>query len=154
METTRHFTATIYLVNRGETLLHEHERLDMWLPPGGHVDRDELPHESALREAREETGLGVHLLQSPTGPRSATARPIPQPETILLEDINVHDGNVGHQHIDFIYFGTTDDRDIQPASGEAPPSAWEWIGPDRLADEDRFDADIAALGQSAIEAVD
>ena len=50
METTRHFVATCYVVNDGATLLHEHEKLEMWLPPGGHVDRDELPHETALRE--------------------------------------------------------------------------------------------------------
>jgi 8-oxo-dGTP pyrophosphatase MutT (NUDIX family) len=57
METTRHFTATTYVVNDGATVLHDHKRLDLWLAPGGHIDRDELPHEAALREVREETGL-------------------------------------------------------------------------------------------------
>ena len=59
METTRHFVATCYVVDDGATLLHEHEKLGMWLPPGGHVDRDELPHEAALRETYEETGLAL-----------------------------------------------------------------------------------------------
>ena len=48
METTRHFVATVYVVHKGATLLHEHDRLGMWLPPGGHIDRDELPHEAAV----------------------------------------------------------------------------------------------------------
>ena len=56
METTRHFTATVYLVNDGATALHEHPTLGIRLPPGGHVDRDELPHEAGLREVHEETG--------------------------------------------------------------------------------------------------
>ena len=42
METTRHFTATTYVVEGDAVALHEHERLGKWLPPGGHVDRDEL----------------------------------------------------------------------------------------------------------------
>ncbi len=150
METTRHFVATVYVVNEGETLLHEHERLDMWLPPGGHIDRDELPHRTAIREVKEETGLAVQLLQDAHGPRSPTSRPIPQPATILLEDINVHDDGVGHQHIDFIYFGVTDNRDIEPAPGETSAAAWEWVSKDALQDEDRFEPDVVALGREAI----
>ncbi|WP_164093824.1 NUDIX domain-containing protein, partial [Stenotrophomonas maltophilia] len=57
METTRHTTATIYIVNDGATALHWHRRLGIRIPPGGHVERDELPHEAGLREVREETGL-------------------------------------------------------------------------------------------------
>lgn len=151
METTRHFVATVYVVNDGQTLLHEHERLGMWLPPGGHIDRDELPHESARRETREETGLEIELLQEPAGPHSETARPIPVPATILLEDINVHGDHVGHQHIDLIYFGRTTEREVRPAQGETPASAWEWVDPDQLAADDRFEADVTALGREAIE---
>ena len=29
METTRHFVATVYVVHNGQTLLHDHEKLDM-----------------------------------------------------------------------------------------------------------------------------
>lgn len=152
METTRHFVATVYVVNDGETLVHEHDRLGMWLPPGGHIDRDELPHETAIRETREETGLDIDLLQEPTGPRSDTARPLPEPATILLEDINVHGDQVGHQHIDFIYFAESAERTVQPAPGETPASAWEWVDPAQLAEENRFEADVAALGREAIEA--
>ena len=48
METTRHFTATVYVVNDGAVALHEHERLGIRVPPGGHVDRGELPHEAGF----------------------------------------------------------------------------------------------------------
>ncbi len=62
METTRHFVATVYVVNDGAVALHRHERLGIRIPPGGHVDRDELPHEAGLREVREETGLDPELV--------------------------------------------------------------------------------------------
>lgn len=149
METTRHFVATVYVVNDGATLLHEHEKLGLWLPPGGHIDRDELPHEAATREVREETGLDVDLAQSPDDVSSPTVESLPEPAHLLLEDIDVYDGEVGHQHVDFVYYGRADSRYLDPAEGEQSSEAWEWIGPEELA-KDRFDADVTALGREAI----
>ena len=152
METTRHFVATMYVVNQGATALHHHERLDLWLPPGGHRQREELPHETALRETREETGLSVELLQSPNGPRSETVRPLPQPAHLLLEDITVHGGEVGHQHIDFIFFGRSTSRTIEPTGmDEQPAASWEWFGPRQLREDDRLPEDVSRVGLEAIE---
>lgn len=152
METTRHFVATVYVVVDGATCLHEHERLGMWLPPGGHIDRDELPHEAALREAREETGLDVELLVEREGLESETASPLPQPRHLLLEDINVYDGHVGHQHVDFVYYARADRRAIEPAAGELSGDAWQWVTAGELA-SDRFDPDVTDIGRRAIETV-
>lgn len=154
METTRHFTATVYVVHDAATALHHHDRLGMWLPPGGHLHRDELPHEAAIREAREETGLEVTLTQSASGPRSESARPLPQPETILLEDINVHEDGIGHQHIDFIYYGESQSREIKPIGDEEHPAdEWEWVTIAELEHDGRFDPDVTALGIDAIQTV-
>lgn len=154
METTRHFVATVYVVNDGAVALHEHEKLDMWLPAGGHLDRDELPHEAARRETREELGLEVDFVH-PESARleSETARSIPKPQHFLLEDINVKDGDVGHQHVDFIYYGAAQSRDIDPGPGEAPAEAWVWYTPEELASDDRLPADVREAGQRAIAAV-
>lgn len=154
METTRHFTASIYVVNDGATVLHDHPRLDLWLPPGGHLQRDELPHKAALREAREETGLEVTLVQEPSGRRSESARPLPPPATVLLEDINVSPGGVGHQHVDFIYYGTVADRDVTPQAEEVvSPDRWKWFTAEELGRDDRFDPDVRELGIDAIRTV-
>jgi 8-oxo-dGTP pyrophosphatase MutT (NUDIX family) len=155
METTRHFVATVYVVNDGATALHRHDKLDMWLPPGGHIERDELPHEAAQREVREELGLDVGL-HAPVGDlESDTARSIPQPQQFLLEDINVADGEVGHQHIDFIYYGHAESRDIDPAPGEADAEEWEWYTPEELrANADRLPDDVVEVGQRAVGAVE
>ena len=63
---TRDFTATTFIVRDGATLLLWHRKLQMWLPPGGHIDPHELPHDAAVREVREETGYEVTLLISLT----------------------------------------------------------------------------------------
>jgi 8-oxo-dGTP pyrophosphatase MutT (NUDIX family) len=151
METTRHFVATVYLVNDGATALHEHDRLGIRLPPGGHVDRGELPHEAALREAHEETGLEPTLLVEGRHVESATARSVPRPRHLLLEDINVHDGDVGHQHVDHVYYATVPSRTIDPSPGELGPAAWDWYDPADLRAAD-LDRDVRELGLAAIAA--
>ncbi|RLM46975.1 NUDIX domain-containing protein [Haloarcula sp. Atlit-47R] len=155
METTRHFVATVYVVSDSRVALHEHSKLDMWLPAGGHIDRDELPHEAALRETREELGLDVDLIAPQQDIESETVQSIPQPQHFLLEDINVTaEGEVGHQHIDFIFYGRADSRDITPGPGEQPAEDWEWFSVADLRDRSgELPADVVEVGQRAIESV-
>lgn len=155
METTRHFVATLYVVNDGATALHRHPKLGLRLPPGGHIDRDELPHEAALRETREETGLDPTLVTTGPSYESETARTIPTPQHLLLEDINRHpDGSVGHQHVDHVFFARVESREIAPnGDDEVPPDDWDWY--DRAAlRETGLDEDVAELGIDAIETVE
>ena len=154
METTRHFVATVYVVNDGATALHDHERLGLTLPPGGHVDRDELPHETAKREVREEVGQSVSLVTDHRDVTSETCRAIPRPRHVLLEDINVYDGHVGHQHVDFVFYGSVESRAIDPADGEVSPDAWEWYEPADLRDAAGLPDDVVELGIEAIAAVE
>ena len=154
METTRHFTATVYVVNDGATALHEHDRLGIRIPPGGHVDRDELPHEAGKREVREETGLDPTLLGDAPDLPAPDGVALPSPRYQVCYDINVHgDGSVGHQHIDHLYFATVPSRDIDPADGEAGTEAWAWYTPADLRDSD-LDADTVQIALEAIEAAE
>jgi 8-oxo-dGTP pyrophosphatase MutT (NUDIX family) len=152
METTRHFTATVYIVESGAAALHHHDRLGIRIPPGGHVDRDELPHEAGLREVREETGLDAELLDDTDAVGAPDGRTLPQPRHQMLYDIDVHpDGDVAHQHVDHTYYATVDSRSIDPAGDdEADPSAWAWYDRSDLREAD-LDPDTV---QFALEAID
>lgn len=150
METTRHFTATVYIVNNGATALHSHKRHDLVLPPGGHVDRGELPHEAGLREVREETGLDATLLDETEGLVADTVETLPSPRHHLLYDINSYDdGRVGHQHIDLIYYATVPTRTIAPGDGEERTDAWTWYSLSDLRAND-INEDVVELGSEAI----
>ncbi|ERH04119.1 MAG: ADP-ribose pyrophosphatase [uncultured archaeon A07HR60] len=155
METTRHFTATTYIVHDGATALHHHDRLGIQLPPGGHVDRDELPHETAIRETLEETGLEPTLASPTTAVTGPNSRGIPEPNHLMLHDINTHpDGSVGHQHIDHLYYASVSSRQIDPGPGEAPSDSWDWHTPEELRNAGSLSQDVVALGLEAIKHIE
>lgn len=59
-----HITGSAWLVSPDQQhlLLTHHRKLNMWLQLGGHSDGDPSTDEVAMREAREESGLAVQLL--------------------------------------------------------------------------------------------
>lgn len=153
METTRHFTTKVYIVNNGATALHEHPTLGIRLPPGGHIERDQLPHEAGRREVYEETGLESELYRDVSDIEVPEGRALPQPAHQILYNVNIHsDGEVGHQHIDFIYFAQVFSREIDPAEGEVSATAWEWYTPEELR-ESNLDSDTIQIGIEAIETI-
>lgn len=153
METTRHFTATVYVVNDGAVALHDHPKLGIRVPPGGHIDRDELPHEAGLREVREETGLEPTLLDDTDPLGAPNGQTLPRPREQICYDIDVVDSTPLHQHIDHVYFATVPSREIADRPGEADPAAWDWYTPADL-EESSIDPDTVALSLRAIEAAD
>ena len=120
-QTGRHFTVAVFVVWNGKVLLHHHRKLGMWLPPGGHIEKDELPDEAAVREVLEETGLRVDLVGER---REDVDDPVQlrRPAGVQLEDIGP-----GHQHIDLIYFARpTNSTEI---GAEFAAEKVGWYGP-------------------------
>jgi 8-oxo-dGTP pyrophosphatase MutT (NUDIX family) len=126
-EITRHFTATTFVVHEGKVLLHRHPKQGLWLPPGGHIERDELPHHAAIREIEEETGLRLRLHSEAAADalgREMECPVVPQPAFILVEDINAF-----HQHIDFTYFALLGDEPVEASWSE---QGFAWFSPSDL----------------------
>jgi 8-oxo-dGTP pyrophosphatase MutT (NUDIX family) len=145
-ELTRDFTVVVFVIDRGHVLLHRHLKLGLWLPPGGHIEPNELPDEAALREVREEAGIDVAL----TGGRGLNRdlpdepRQLVRPEGIQLELISP-----GHEHIDLIYFARP------MADGEALPEVlpgMQWVDEDGLGRLDITD-EVAAWSRKALAAL-
>ena len=113
----RHFTATAFVIDsKKRVLLLWHRRLQRWMPPGGHVDPNELPEETARRECKEETGLDVDIagenLEDMFGKNPHEGRMLKKPFALLLENIpeSKKRGEPAHQHMDFVYRATLRDE--------------------------------------------
>lgn len=145
MEITKHFTATTVVVYKNKALLHLHKKLHIWLPVGGHIDRDELPHLAALREIKEESGLADVTLYNPhTLFTSKDVVELIPPVHILLENINPF-----HQHIDFIYFAVSQTDKVQSDDGETDDLVW--LTKEEVAQKDNTPENAKMLCKEALE---
>ena len=109
----KHFTATAYIAAKidGEIkiLLHKHKKLGFWVGIGGHVEKEENPVDTAMREVKEETNLDITCISSTKKPllRETEVSEIPLPIMLLEERIPAYDSEPPHIHIDNIFAATT-----------------------------------------------
>jgi ADP-ribose pyrophosphatase YjhB (NUDIX family) len=118
----KHFTVTGFVVHGDKTLLLWHPLLQMWVPPGGHVEDDEDPAAAVLREIREETGLDTEIVPEEEPLGLSYPQQLPAPHTILLE--RSYEAAPPHQHVDLIYFCRAKER---PAELRRDNSALTWV---------------------------
>jgi len=106
------FTASVYIVRDNKVLLHMHKKLNMWLPPGGHVELDEDPNQAAIREVKEETGLDIQLLGE-SKEYGGTYRPR---DLVPPRIMNRHfiDAAHTHEHVDLAFFARAPEGEPQP----------------------------------------
>lgn len=103
-----HVTASGLVHGPRGTVLHLHKRLGLWIQPGGHIERGEVPWDAALRETEEETGLPVH--HPAGGPR--------------LVHLDAHPAALGHFHLDLRYLLLCEDAEPCPPPGESQQVRW------------------------------
>lgn len=107
-------SALVLDAGTGRFLLHYHKKLDRWLQFGGHADADEDdPAQTALREAREESGLpDLRWLSN-------------APLDIDVHLIPARGEQPAHLHLDFRYgLLTSSPHALQVSADESASFAW------------------------------
>jgi 8-oxo-dGTP pyrophosphatase MutT (NUDIX family) len=95
-EVTREFISTVFVVHEQKVLMTWNRKVNNWVPIGGHIDKNELPCESVIREAKEESNLDIEIISQKT---SSTVN-LPQPLNVHLDHLKDD-----HKHINLAYLG-------------------------------------------------
>jgi len=152
MKSTRDFVATAYVVKDAKTLLILHKKLGLWLPPGGHIEQDELPCDAVIREVEEETGLKIKLFGNSTPvydagkPELKDVEMLAMPNHIQLEHIEP-----GHQHIDLVYIAKVIGGEENHRQEEADDM--KWFSNEDL-DREEISENVRHYGKIAISKVE
>lgn len=111
-----------YLIKDNKVLLVLHNGFHKWVPPGGHVDADELYHEAAEREFLEETGLEVRAISAAPiihpADHNSTPLPLPFYSDVMTEGFKIP--TVGQ----YFYVEQTGDHQLVHQQAELDDAAW------------------------------
>jgi len=109
-----HITGSAWIVNEDVTkvILVKHGSLRKWLQPGGHADGDENTLNTAIREAREETGISDLSLVGGN-----------------WFDVDIHgipkkEAFPAHEHYDVRFLFVADERNVLTISDESTDLRW------------------------------
>lgn len=117
------FTVMAFIVHDGKVLLRKHDKYNLWLGVGGHVELDEDPNQAVLREAREEVGLEIEIVDDRPRPYLAEERIY---DILAPRFMNRHRINDGHEHVDMIYFARSSSGQITQQKDEQS-EACHWL---------------------------
>jgi len=139
---------TIYVVNLDtkEFLLMFHRKLGKWLAPGGHVEGNENTAHTALREAKEELGVDIRILeikgvlgkdgkdfrQVESNPKSGAFCTIEE----FIHPIGAQDP---HIHVDSIYVGTITSEKVAEKRNKEEVTARDWFSLSQIKKLTTFD---------------
>ena len=154
----KHMTVTGFIVKKDSILLHWHEKVKEWLPPGGHIEKNEDPIEALNREILEETGLEVLIIPTNKILKISNLEQITPPYTIMIEDIDDPKDGI-HKHIDLIYFTKIINQSNN--TNINTKQKWFWVSKEELSKKSKiFDIrgkksmppeDVIKLGMKAID---
>ncbi len=92
----REFLSTVYIVKEGRVLLTFNQKVKKFVPLGGHIDENELPCECAIREAKEESGYDIELINGNDLKNNKLLQNLGIDLDIIKQD---------HHHINIAYIG-------------------------------------------------
>ncbi len=127
---TGHVVANALIINGDEVLTIFHNKLQMYIQPGGHVDEsDDSIIEATIREVEEETGIKNPNLDPW---HRKTGLPIFIESHLIPENRNKQEDE--HYHHDFMYIFRVKGKDVSLQLEEV--SDFDWVSIDSVLKDD------------------
>lgn len=141
------FIADVFVVYKDKVLIRKHDKHNMWLAVGGHIELDEDPNQAAIREVKEEVGLDVVLVGVlPDTKVKGSSR-----ELITPRFMNIHEITPTHQHISLVYFAKSD-SDAIVDEGREKSNGCKWFSKEDLEkNEEEMSEQIKFYALTALE---
>lgn len=130
------WTAGAYIVYKNKVLIRKHDKYGIWTHVGGHIELDEDPVSAVIRECKEEVGLDVTIYSTPS---KQPTPPLNMRHLIVPAHMNIHYvdmENSQHQHIDLIYYATSDTDLVIPENNS---DEWVWLTKAEVRDHSEID---------------
>lgn len=128
------FTVDVFVVHVAsrKVLMRYHEKYDLWLVPGGHIELDETPEATCIREVKEEVGLDIKMYpgkkHEDDGPLCLALIP---PEYMDVHPLSSVDG---HRHIAMIYFATSESVETMEPDNYEKSRGLQWMTMEEIMD--------------------
>ncbi len=145
-----------FVVNDGAVLLRLHDKYNVWMSPGGHIDPGEDANEAALREVWEEVGLKVELVGPYGWEKSDTDH---NKDLVPPVFVNRHKITDTHEHSSFVFVARSENRDIKPQSPDDIKAEAEciWVTKVELEElnktDERLGEDVYRYAMTALQLV-
>ena len=138
----KHFAVSGFVLNSEKTklLMVFHKKLNTWVIPGGHLEPNEFPHEGALREIEEETGIQATIASCEKLDFSGNEKEsqLPTPFAMLNEFIPAKGDKPAHIHMDIIFLCIAEEK--LPNRREAEVNEAKWMTWDEVLECETFDS--------------
>jgi 8-oxo-dGTP pyrophosphatase MutT (NUDIX family) len=144
------FTSEVFIVFKDKVLLRKHDKYNLWLGVGGHIELSEDPNQAAIREVKEEVGLDITLYDPNPFPKSIQKF---EKELIPPVFMNRHFISKDHEHVTMIFFGISHTDKLMLSATEVSESC-NWFTHEELMSRD-FDIrpNIRHYALSALKAL-
>jgi 8-oxo-dGTP pyrophosphatase MutT (NUDIX family) len=121
-------SALVVHVASRRVLLNHHRKFDRWMQFGGHMDNDLAPHVTALREAREESGLMdlrfIDATHSSTNSGQGASHLGLHPFDVDVHVVPARNDRPEHLHLDLRYLLATEQPDAAQVTDESNDIRW------------------------------
>jgi len=139
----KEFLSTVYVVHEGKVLLTWNKKVGKWIPLGRHIEPNELPCDSAIREAKEESGFDIELIDL----RDLKIKNLTQNLDIQLDIIKPN-----HHHINISYIGRIIVGKMMEMSDEG--TGLKWFSPSEIIESKEIFENSKEKALKAIEIVE